>query len=190
VPDERFAELAAGRVVLRRLRPGDLAALVRYRSEPAVARFQGWDSPYPAADGERLIGEMLGRHPDTPGEWFQFAIAIEPDGRLAGDCGALISADDPRQAEIGFTLAPEHQGAGYATEAVLALLGYLFGERAKHRVTASCDPRNTRSAALLERVGMRREGHLVESTWAKGEWTDDLLYALLDREWAAGQARR
>ena len=53
----------------------------------------------------------------------------------------------------------------------------------QHRITASCDARNTASAAVLERLGMRREGYLRQSTWAKGEWTDDLLYALLEQEW-------
>jgi aminoglycoside 6'-N-acetyltransferase len=80
-------------------------------------------------------------------------------------------------------LATANQGRGYATKAVRRLLGYLFTERGKHRVTANCDERNVRSAALLRRVGMRREGLLVESTWAKGEWTNDELYAVLRREW-------
>ena len=66
-------------------------------------------------------------------------------------------------------------------------MGYLFGRRGKHRITASCDPRNAASAAVLERLGMRREGHLRESTWAKGEWTDDLLYGLLRHEWEPGR---
>ena len=111
------------------------------------------------------------------------ALALRGTDRLIGDCAAHVDADDPRQAEIGFTLAPEHQGHGYATEAVRRLLHYLLVERGKHRVSATCDARNTRSAALLERVGMRREGHLLESTWSKGEWTNDLLYAVLRREW-------
>ena len=51
---------------------------------------------------------------------------------------------------------------------------------------AYCDPRNSASAAVLERLAMRREGHLRESTWAKGEWTDDLVYALLHDEWHSG----
>ena len=83
--------------------------------------------------------------------------------------------------------AAQHQGHGYATEAVRRLLHYLLAERGKHRVIATCDDRNTRSVVVLERVGMRREGHLLESTWAKGEWTSDLLYAVLGREWPAGR---
>jgi RimJ/RimL family protein N-acetyltransferase len=113
-------------------------------------------------------------------------VAVHHTDRLIGDCAAHIRADDPRQAEIGFTLAAEHQGHGYATEAVRRLLHYLLIERDKHRVSATCDDRNTRSAAVLERVGMRREGHLLESTWSKGEWTSDLLYAVLHREWPVG----
>jgi aminoglycoside 6'-N-acetyltransferase len=92
-------------------------------------------------------------------------------------------ADDPRLCDIGFTLAGAHQGHGYATEAARLLVGYLFARRGKHRITAYCDARNTASAAVLERLAMRREGHLRQSTWASGEWTDDLLYALLDHEW-------
>lgn len=91
---------------------------------------------------------------------------------------------------MDFTIAPGHQGRGHATDAARELLGYLFDQRGKHRVTASCDARNVASARVLERLGMRREGHLRESTWAKGEWTDDLLYALLSREWQSSGHRR
>jgi aminoglycoside 6'-N-acetyltransferase len=182
MPDERFRELTADRIFLRKFDLGDLRDFVGYRSLPDVARFQSWDAPFPADAAERMIRGLMRQHPDTPGEWYQFAIALRSTGQLIGDCGARTDGDG-RQAEIGFTLAPAHQGRGYATEAVRALLGYLFGPRNKHRVTAACDARNTGSARLLERVGMRREGHLVASTWANGEWTDDLLYGLLEQEW-------
>jgi aminoglycoside 6'-N-acetyltransferase len=158
MPDEGFTELAGERVLLRRFQPADVAEFVAYRSCVEVARFQSWDAPYPRATGQ-----------------------------LIGDCAARPHADDPRQCEIGFTIAPGHQGRGYATEATRLLVGYLFGRRAKHRITASCDARNAASAAVLERLGMRREGHLRESSWAKGEWTDDLLYGLLHHEWQRGR---
>jgi RimJ/RimL family protein N-acetyltransferase len=183
MPDEGFAELAGPRVALRRFRPDDAATFVAYRSDEQVARFQSWDAPYPLAEGERFIKQIARQHPDTPGEWFQFAVVLRSTGQLIGDCAAMPHADDPRQCEIGFTLSREHHGHGYATEAVRLLLDYSFGKRGKHRITAYCDPRNTASVALLERLGMRREAHLRESTWAKGEWTDDLVYALLTDEW-------
>ena len=96
--------------------------------------------------------------------------------------------DRPRQAEIGFTLACEHQGKGYATEAVNRLLDYVFGVLGKHRVIAVTDTRNAPAARLLERVGMRREGHFVEDIWFKGGWGDEYEYAMLEREWRARRA--
>jgi RimJ/RimL family protein N-acetyltransferase len=124
-----------------------------------------------------------------PGErlpQLQFAVALRATGQLIGDCAAMPRADDPGQCEMGFTIAPRYQGRGYATEAVRLLVGYLFA-RGKHRIAACCDARNAASVAVLERLGMRREGHLRQSTWAKGEWTDDLLYALLQDEWPTGR---
>jgi RimJ/RimL family protein N-acetyltransferase len=183
MPDKNFDRLAGARVELRRFTEADLDAFVAYRSIPDVALYQSWEAPYPAEAGAAFIQEMLAQDPDTPGEWFQFAIGLSETGELIGDCAACPDADDPRQVEIGFTLSPEHQGHGYATEAARLLLGYLFGLRGKHRVSGECDARNAASARVLERLGMRQEGHLRESTWAKGEWTDDLVYAILDRDW-------
>jgi RimJ/RimL family protein N-acetyltransferase len=181
--DQGFTELTGPRVALRRFHPDDLDTFVAYRSSEQVARFQSWDAPYPREEGERFIRAIADDDPDTAGEWFQFAVVLRSSGQLIGDCAAMPHADDPRQCDIGFTLSSEHQGHGYASEAVRLLLTYLFTARDKHRITAYCDPRNAPSAALLERLGMRREGHLRESTWAKGEWTDDLVYGLLHDEW-------
>jgi RimJ/RimL family protein N-acetyltransferase len=93
--------------------------------------------------------------------------------------------DNRMQAEIGFSLAVAHQRRGYATEAVRGVLDRLFRLQGMHKVTAECDARNTASAALMERVGFTREGHLRQQTFVKGEWTDDLIYGLLAPEWLA-----
>jgi RimJ/RimL family protein N-acetyltransferase len=186
MPDASFTELPGQRVVLRRFRLADVAEFVAYRSSAEVARYQSWDTPYPRQEGERFVRQMMSQHPDTAGEWFQFAVALRTTRQLIGDCAAIPHADEPRQCEIGFTIAPGYQGHGYATEAVRLLVSYLFLVRDKHRITASCDARNAASAGVLERLGMRREGYLRRSTWAKGEWTDDLLYALLRDEWQTG----
>jgi RimJ/RimL family protein N-acetyltransferase len=185
--DAAFTALTTQRLVVRRFRPQDLATFIAYRSDPQVACYQSWEAPYPPSQARQLLRELQATHPDTPGEWSQFAVALRRTDRLTGDCAALVRADDPRQAEIGFTLAAEHQGHGHATEAVHRLLHYLLIERDKHRVSATCDDRNTRSAAVPERVGMRGEGHLLESTWSNGESTSDLLYAVLRREWFASR---
>ena len=185
MPDTDFAELRSDRLVLRRFQRADLPAFIAYRSDAVVARYQSWDTPYSSMEAERLLADLDAQHPDTPGQWFQFAVALAGTDALIGDCGLHVLVDEPRQVEIGYSFAPNYQGQGYAAEAVRRLLDYLFRERGKHRVAARCDDRNARSAALLDRVGLRREGHLIESTWAKGEWSNDLLFGVLRREWLA-----
>jgi RimJ/RimL family protein N-acetyltransferase len=180
---DAFPSLRTPRLCLRRFRDSDAAPFARYRSAPEVARYQGWTAPYSVDDARKFVTAMATAEPGVPGEWFQIAVALAGDSSLVGDCAFAPLAHEPRTVEIGFTIAPDHQGQGYATEAVLALLRYLLGTLEKHRVTASCDPRNVPSRKVLEAVGMRQEGHLIESTWSKGEWTDDLVFALLRREW-------
>jgi RimJ/RimL family protein N-acetyltransferase len=159
--DQDFYRLTTDRLVSRRLFPSDADAdaLTAYRSDPEIARYQSWTPPYPR---ERAVGFI----------------------ELIGDLAFSPDADDPATARIGFTLRREAHGHGYATEAVRALLTYLFEARGKRRVTADCDPRNARSSALLERVGFRREGELVEAYLDEdGTRSNSLPYGLLAREW-------
>jgi len=95
MPDEGFTELAGPRVALRRFGLGDVDEFVAYRSAERVARFQSWDAPYPREAGDRLVRQMMSRHPDTAGEWFQFAVVLRANGQLIGDCAAMPHADDP-----------------------------------------------------------------------------------------------
>ena len=118
-----------------------------------------------------------------PGTWFPVAIELAENGALMGDCGLHTLGDRPGQAEIGFTMACEYQGRGYATEAINCLLDYVFGKLGKHRVIAVTDTRNLPATRLLERVGMRREGHFIENIWFKGVWGNEYQYAMLEREW-------
>jgi RimJ/RimL family protein N-acetyltransferase len=180
--DTRFACLYSPRLVLRRLRQSDLAAFCRYRSDPEVARYQDWTA-FPEEDGVRFFAEQAQRHPDGEGTWFQMAIEQGESGAIVGDCGLKAIEGEPGQVEIGFTLARDHWGKGYATEAINRLLDYVFGELDKHRVIAVTDARNASAARLLERVGMRREGHFLRNIWFKGSWGDEYLYALLEHEW-------
>nr|WP_257286661.1 GNAT family protein [Halanaerobium congolense] len=84
---------------------------------------------------------------------------------------------------MGYSLSLKYQGKGLATEAVTAVLNYLFFDLNKHRVTASVDPDNLKSINLLERLGMRKEAHFKKSVFINGKWKDDIIYAVLKEEW-------
>ena len=182
--DDTFDRLLTVRLVLRRFAGPDAPRLAAYRSEPAVARYQSWDAPYPLERAEAFVGWLAAHHPDEPGEWYQLAIAERSaPAILVGDCGFRSRLDDPAIVDVGFTLSPSVQGNGYATEAIGELLRYLFEDRVKHKVCADCDTRNRGSWRLLERLGFDREGTLRESYREGPVWADDYLYGLLARDW-------
>jgi RimJ/RimL family protein N-acetyltransferase len=175
--------LETERLILRAFRDGDLDAFLAYRNDPLVALYQSWDVPYSRQQGIAFLDEMKSGKPGQAGVWYQIAIELKATGALIGDCVFCPLKEDARQAEIGYSLARDYQNQGYASEAIRRLLDYLFGELDLHRVRAICDVENTASARLLERVGMRREGHFIESFWIKGRWSSEYWYAILRREW-------
>ena len=183
----RMLPLHTPRLVLRRLHDGDVGPFLAYRNDPEVARFQGWEGCSPAA-AVAFIARQKAQPPLVPGEWLQIGLALRDTDELVGDCGLCLRPEDARQATIGFTLARPFQGRGFATEALGAMLDYLFGAAALHRVVADTGALNAPACALLERLGFRREAHLRQSLWFKGRWTDEYLYAILREEWLARRA--
>ncbi|MGD8189883.1 GNAT family N-acetyltransferase [Brevibacillus ginsengisoli] len=170
------------RLVLRQVETEDVEAFHRYRSNPNIAKFQSWEN-YQYEQAAKFIEEQASNTPNVPGAWFQYAVALKEGQLLIGDCAVHTLQLDPRVVEIGFTLAPEYQGRGLATEAVIGLLDYLFEKLQKHKVIAHVNVANTSSIRLLERIGMRREAHFLENYFIKGQWVDEYLYAILEREW-------
>ena len=172
------------RLCLRYFVNEDCERLAAYRNDPEVARYQSWEH-CTLAEATALINNNKRRAFGLPGDWLQVAIVRKAGDLLIGDLAVKLQDRDPRQAIIGFTIARDCQRQGYAAEAVGALFDHLFGVMALHRVIAECDTRNAASWGLMEHLGMRREAHNVQSTWFKGAWSDDYLYAILRHEWLA-----
>jgi RimJ/RimL family protein N-acetyltransferase len=179
--------LETPRLILRPFTDDDVPSFSRYRSDPEVARYQGWEAPFTLEQAAEFIDYMKTATPGKPGPGYQIALERKSDGVLIGDCFFKILEEDPRQAEIGFTLAREFHGQGYASEGVGRLLQYLFDELKLHRVRGNCDPQNTASIRLMERLGMRHEGHWIKSLWFKGAWADEDWFAILREEWQTRQ---
>jgi RimJ/RimL family protein N-acetyltransferase len=177
-----FTMIETSRLRLRHFTDDDHAPFMAYRNDPDVARYQSWEG-ITESEARVFIQEMKEIQPWTPGEWFQIAIELKETGRLVGDCAVKIQEDDERQAEIGYTLARAYQGRGIASEAVSCVLDYAFVSLGLHRVIAITDCENAASVALLERLGLRREGHFLQNVWFKGAWGDEYLYAILREEW-------
>lgn len=180
--EKRFGTLETNRLIIRNLEPADAEAFFAYKSLPECGLYQYW-RPKTLDEIQEFILDMEQVELNKPDAWLQLAICLKGTNEMIGDIGIHFSRDGDGQAEIGYTLSPLHQGKGYATEAVKAILGYLFHELGMHRVTASVDPRNTPSAAVLTRLCFRQEAHFKKSIFMDGEWVDDCVYAMLEEEW-------
>ena len=164
----------SGRIVLRRLGPGDLERFQAYRSDPLVARYQGWDT---MSDDEArsFLADVAESPLLQPGHWSQIAIARAYDGDLLGDIGLFVSADGA-EAEIGISLRREAQGQGLAAEAFGEAMRLLFDHTAINRIVGITDVRNLPSIALLQRAGMHKVGD--QESVVKGEACSEFVYAI------------
>lgn len=169
--------LVTERLLLRTHTAQDRHWLQRTYSRPEVARYL-LEEPWTEADSHQQIEKRVPRT-DLFGPAEALALVIEHEGAPVGDVAIWLTDREHRMAEIGWVLDPENQGQGLAAEAVRAILAVGFEHYRLHRVSAQMDARNTASADLAGAVGMRREAHLRQDWWSKGEWTDSLIYAML-----------
>lgn len=177
------------RLALRPHESGDLDDLLRYHSDPEVVRY----IPWPVRTREQTAAALESRTRQSrvtePGQWLVFAIQLRDDrglpegGRVIGEVLLKFDSDTDARGELGYAIARDAEGHGYATEAARAVLELAFARFGLHRVVARLDARNRASAALLTRLGMRQEAHFVEDEHFKGEWTDTLVFALLEHEY-------
>ncbi len=173
--------LKTDRLVLRVFAPGDAPAYARYhgRADVAALLLQGPLNPAEAA--AEVSYRATETAPGGPGD--RLSLAVERDGELVGDVVLELHGPDLSTAELGWIFDPAVHGQGLATEAARALTALAFTHYGVHRVYADLDARNDRSAALCERLGMRRELHGLQDFWSRGEWTDSYRYAVLRGEW-------
>ncbi|MGL6216820.1 MAG: GNAT family N-acetyltransferase [Lacrimispora sphenoides] len=178
-----FNLIETDRLLIRTLEMKDKYEFFRYRSMPEIYQYQSL-RPKDISEIETFINENISVYPDTRNTWLQLAVCLK-DGQLIGDIGIHFT-DDEYQIEIGYTLSPEYQGNGYVLEAVKAVINYAFIKLKKHRITASVDPDNLKSAKLLEKIGFRKEAHFIKSFRMDDQWYDDCVYAILEEEWNTG----
>ncbi|GAA0358340.1 GNAT family protein [Microbispora corallina] len=173
------------RLTLRAFTEDDLDDLYAFHSLPEVARYLYWEART-REETEAALEEKIGRAEiRSDGDALSVAVELRETGRVVGDLTLFWRSEENRQGEIGYVFNPACHGRGLATEAARELLRLGFDGLGVHRLYGRCDARNIPSYRLMERLGMRREAHLVENEFFEGEWSDELVYAMLAREWRA-----
>ena len=166
-------------------RNSSLGKLLRFETDNRAffeARINSRPAAYYSPDGVRAA-IVLAEREAAEDKGYQFLVRTGA-GELVGRVNLIgVRRTHFQMADLGYRMAESACGKGYASEAVRLVLEKAFGELGLHRVIADVDPRNLPSLQVAERLGMRKEAHFVENYWCKGEWTDSLIYALLEREW-------
>jgi RimJ/RimL family protein N-acetyltransferase len=173
----------SARLLLRPLTEADVADLVEYRSIPEVCRYVPFE-PQSAEDViVRINGVWRPQALEQEDDSITLAAELLGTGKVIGDLMVRWVSAEHGCGEIGYVFSPAYSGRGYAAEAAHAGLHLAFDDFGWHRVIARVDARNSASARLATRLGMRQEAHLLENEWFKGEWTDELDFAMLTQEW-------
>lgn len=173
------------RLVLREFGADDWRAVLEYQRDPLYLRYYPWEERI-ETDARDFVKMFRGWQAEQPRRRFHLAIVLREDGRLIGNCGLRRKSENEWEADIGYELAPQYWGHGYATEAARAMVDFGFLELGLRRISSWCIADNVASARLLERLGFVQEGRLRRNEFFKGRWWDTLLYALPAEEWRLG----
>jgi RimJ/RimL family protein N-acetyltransferase len=177
--------LETERLLLRPYTVDDLDALHAIVQRADVNRFL-YSEPRDRDQARDVLARLaLKTAIDDEHDDILLALVSKVSGAVIGHVNLQLTSREHRQGEVGYVLHPDHQGRGYATEATTVMLRLGFDGLDLHRMVGRLDARNTASARVLERLGMRREAHLRENEFIKGEWCDELVYAMLASEWHA-----
>lgn len=174
--------VSSKRIYLRALTTIDADVIYKYRNLKEVERFQDW-RPTSAKEVEDYANEMANRRPFCPGYWYQLVMVEAASQNIIGDTAVCIDTDTEKTAELGIALNPKYQKKGFAKEVTNSICEFLFCDRGIHRIHVSIDARNAPSLALYSSVGFRNEGVQIESCYSNGVWCDNVVMAILKREW-------
>lgn len=174
--------LETERLILRRFLEDDWKDLYEYLSQEAVVKYE----PYNTFSEEECKKEALKR---SQQECF-WAVCLKENNKLIGN--VYFQQQEPKEFltwELGYVFNPQYYGQGYATESCKKVIDYGFKVLSARRIVAMCNPKNESSWKLLERLNMRREGHLLKNIYFKCDeqghpiWNDTFEYAILSEEW-------
>lgn len=168
------------RIQLRELTIEDWKAVHAYASQEQVCRYQPW-GPNTEAETKQYVEQLMQDTQADPRERYVYAILCEGD--MIGSVELYLTSQYNGEGEIGYILHPDYWNKGYATEAAKAVLSIGFHIFSLHRIYATCDPQNFASAAVLEKIGMQKEGYIREHMRMKTGWRDSLLYSILEHEY-------
>jgi RimJ/RimL family protein N-acetyltransferase len=175
------------RLTIRALRPDDGDDIHAIYVDPEVSRYL-YTEPMDLEAGRRYAAERGDPVIEKDGDGVNLAAQLRETGQVVATLYVHLASAAHSQGEVGYVVSPAYAGRGLATEGARELLAIGFDRWGLHRMIGRCDARNVASAAVLRKIGMREEALFRENEWVKGEWTDELVFAILAEEWTSARA--
>jgi RimJ/RimL family protein N-acetyltransferase len=174
--------LETERLILRPFAPKDAPNLARLAGRREIADTT-ISIPHPYSEPQArqwLAGnvDLFGK-----GKVVVFGVQLKSDTKLVGSVGLRDIEAEHAQAELGFWIAIECWGKGYATEAACAVVTFGFEQLELNRIYAHHMVRNPASGRVLAKIGMQREGLLRQRVRKWGRFEDVVPLAILREEW-------
>ncbi len=176
------------RLNLRELRKEDEKTVHQYSSDPIVSRYMNW-GPNTQEDTKSFIQMSIASQTAQPRTNYTFAVVLKSQNNLIGGCGIYISNFGNREGFIGYVFHRTCWGRGYATETASTLVEFGFNKLKLHRIFVTCDPENSASQRVLEKIGMQKEGCLRQNLWVGDKWRDSLVFAIIENDFTCSNMR-
>jgi len=183
-----FPHLETERLMLRRMTMDDAEFYLRHMSEPSIVSMETFEAPENMNAAIEALREYC-VDIFTKDQGIRWGIELKGTPELIGTCGFYKWVKHAHHAEIGYDLDPEHRRKGIMTEALTAMLEYMFTSVELNRVQALVDPGNQPSIKLITKLGFSKEGVLRSYSYFRGKYLDDVVFSLLRREWKQPMSR-
>lgn len=176
-------QIESKRLLLREFSLSDCPEVQAYTSDPEVVKYMPF-GPTTEDQTREHLSQCMATAAEQPRRIYELAVVMRAENHLIGTATIALHPQERRHASFSYLVHRQYWGNGYATEAMRTLIDFAFRVLQLHRLEDTCDTRNLASARVMEKLGMRREGHLRETIWKDGQWYDEYIYAILAHEWS------
>lgn len=172
-------KLVGPRITLREFRTDDIDGVLTLVGDDRVTRWLSFDSRT-REQAAAMIEGVIERTQQQPRTEYYLAATLDDDAVIGF---ARLGLDGVQAAKVGYAVAADHWGKGYALEATGLIIDFGFRELRLHRISAAIGPDNSRSIAIVRRLGMKYEGRIRDHVFTNNAWRDSELYSVLRQEW-------
>ena len=174
------------RLILRKALPEDAAPMFRnWASDPDVTKYLTWPTHESVDVSQWVLDSWIQEYEKD--DYYQWMIELKELGEPVGSISVVRRNDRVEEAEIGYCIGSSWWHKGIMTEALTAVIGYLFAEVGMNRIAARHDPNNPHSGGVMRKCGMQYEGTLRLADRNNQGVCDAAIYAILRNEWESAK---